>query len=160
MNSKGPYVSAWKPFQKMSDFVTWQSWTRDESAWSIEPLLEYIALTLIYIEPVKITISIKSKKAKQGNIPDSIWIRKEGIINIIHIFTNVFFSCSVIWEIRAMLCSFSFICISKRIKRADSLKSKTRIITCSWHQKTKARILQFTNLKCCIMAREAFKPLF
>ena len=30
-------------------------------------------------------------------------------------------------------------------------------LTCSWHQKTKTRIIQFTNLKCCIKAREPFK---
>ena len=33
-------------------------------------------------------------------------------------------------------------------------------LTCSWHQKTKPPILQFTNLKCCIKAREPFKPPF
>ena len=30
-------------------------------------------------------------------------------------------------------------------------------LTCSWHQKTKTRILQFTILKWCIKAREPFK---
>ena len=33
-------------------------------------------------------------------------------------------------------------------------------ITCSWHQKTKPRIDQFTNLRCCIKAREPFKTPF
>ena len=33
-------------------------------------------------------------------------------------------------------------------------------LTCSWHQKTKPRINQFTNLKCCIKAREPFKTPF
>ena len=32
-------------------------------------------------------------------------------------------------------------------------------LTCSWHQKTKPRIHQFTNLKCCRKAREPFKTL-
>ena len=30
------------------------------------------------------------------------------------------------------------------------------LLTCSWHQKTKPRIHQFTNLKCWIKARESF----
>ena len=34
-----------------------------------------------------------------------------------------------------------------------------QLLTCSGHQKTKPRILQFTNLKCCIQAREPFKTL-
>ena len=34
------------------------------------------------------------------------------------------------------------------------------LITCSWHQKTKPQIHQFTNLKCCMKSREPFKPLF
>ena len=34
------------------------------------------------------------------------------------------------------------------------------LITCSWHQKTKPPIHQFTNLKCCIKAREPFKTPF
>ena len=38
--------------------------------------------------------------------------------------------------------------------------ANTYVITCSWHQKTKPRILQFTNLKCCIKARESFKTPF
>ena len=33
-------------------------------------------------------------------------------------------------------------------------------VTCSWHQKTKPRILQFTNLKCCIKAKVPFKTPF
>ena len=32
------------------------------------------------------------------------------------------------------------------------------LLTCLWHQNTKPRILQFTNLKCCMKAREPFKP--
>ena len=34
------------------------------------------------------------------------------------------------------------------------------LVTCLRHQKTKPRIHQFTNLKCCIKAREPSKPLF
>ena len=30
-------------------------------------------------------------------------------------------------------------------------------VTCSWHQKPKPPVHQFTNLKCCIKARELFK---
>ena len=33
-------------------------------------------------------------------------------------------------------------------------------LTYSWHQKTKPRIHQITNLKCRLKAREPFKPLF
>ena len=33
-------------------------------------------------------------------------------------------------------------------------------LICSWHQKTKLQIHQFTNLKCCIKARESFKTPF
>ena len=33
-------------------------------------------------------------------------------------------------------------------------------LTCSWHQKAKPWIHQFTNLKCCIKAREPFKTHF
>ena len=33
-------------------------------------------------------------------------------------------------------------------------------ITCSWHQKTKPRIHQFINLRCCIKVREPFKTPF
>ena len=32
--------------------------------------------------------------------------------------------------------------------------------TCSWHQKTNSPILQFTNLKCCIKAKEPFETPF
>ena len=35
-----------------------------------------------------------------------------------------------------------------------------KLVTCSWHQNTKPRILQFTNLKCCIKGRELFKIPF
>ena len=38
--------------------------------------------------------------------------------------------------------------------------TRRRHIICSWHQKTKPRILQFTNLKCCIKTRETFKTPF
>ena len=34
------------------------------------------------------------------------------------------------------------------------------LITCSWHQKTKPRILQLTNLKCCIKVRGPPKTPF
>ena len=34
------------------------------------------------------------------------------------------------------------------------------LITCSWHQKTEPRILQFTDIKSCIKAREPFKTPF
>ena len=37
---------------------------------------------------------------------------------------------------------------------------RLRLITCSWHQKTNSPILHFTNLKCCIKAKEPFKTPF
>ena len=37
---------------------------------------------------------------------------------------------------------------------------KSKQIICSWHQKTKPQIHQFTNLKCCIKAKEPFKTPF
>ena len=35
-----------------------------------------------------------------------------------------------------------------------------KVLTCSWHQKTNSPIPQFTNLKCCIKAKEPFKTPF
>ena len=35
-----------------------------------------------------------------------------------------------------------------------------RLLTCSWHKKTKPRIHQFTNLKCCIKTWEPFETPF
>ena len=35
-----------------------------------------------------------------------------------------------------------------------------QLLSCSWHQKTNSPILQFTNLKCCIKAKEPFKTPF
>ena len=41
-----------------------------------------------------------------------------------------------------------------------SILENVCLITCSWHQKTNSPILQLTNLKCCIKAKEPFKTPF
>ena len=72
----------------------------------------------------------------------SLWVRFF-LINLVLIGVNYFLRKQSTSE-RATYCN-----------RKNLLWS----LTCSWHQKTKSRILQFPNLKCCIKT-SLLKPLF
>ena len=54
--------------------------------------------------------------------------------------------------------------VEKGLTLESKIQTTVRIFilqtTCSWHPKTKPRIPQFTNLKCCIKARQPFKIPF
>ena len=45
-------------------------------------------------------------------------------------------------------------------EKENVINNKGTLLTCSWHKKMKPQILQFTNLKCWIKAREPLKSLF
>ena len=59
----------------------------------------------------------------------------------------------------------SFIKITKvetifLLKFIHILSGLLRILTCSWHQNSNSPFLQFSNLKCCIKAKESYKTPF
>ena len=53
-----------------------------------------------------------------------------------------------------------FVCFLGELKKPKCPFKINWPLTCSWYQKTKPPINQFTNLKCCIKAREPFKTAF
>ena len=61
------------------------------------------------------------------------------------------------WGHKLFVRNWAWKTMKKRVRKA----SKERLqMTYSWHQKTKTRILQFTNSKSCTKAREPFKTPF
>ena len=100
-----------------------------------------------YVKGKKISNSVNffsSSKKWEKKIPS----------NFAHLFWKVRSKCDIIFALKGIVSiHISIIWWTWQL-------TPTWFFTCSWHQKTKPRIHQFTNLKCCIKAIEPLKTHF
>ena len=113
------------------------------------------------IETRKGQLEVLVKYVKGKKISNSVnffssskkW-EKKNPSNFAHLFWKVRSKCGIIFALKGIVSiHISIIWWTWQL-------TPTRFLTCSWHQKTKPRIHQITNLKCCMKAREPFKPHF